>query len=144
MYLSSATAGAVAETFGALAVWPSEMFARPALPGSVRALATYDLSDEVPVFDLDNVRSLKQLGLRPSEVVTRDRTVTQRWALAIYEQRRWAGVRWWSYYEPKWYSYALWDITKLVPQLDTIRPLALDEAAVIEAADVLRRPLRSR
>jgi hypothetical protein len=120
------------------------MLVRPKFPGSVRALVTYELPDDVPIFDLDDVRSLEQLGLRPSEVVTRDRAVTQRWALAIYEQQRWAGVRWWSYYDPKWYSYALWDITGLVPRMDAIRPLTIDDPAVIEAAETLRRPRQRR
>ena len=43
-----------------------------------------------------------------------------------------------------WYSYALWDLAKLVPQLDTIRPLTLDDPAVVQAAETLRRPLRAR
>lgn len=143
-YLSSAPPGAVAEAFGNVSAWTSSMLVRPKLPGSVRALVTYELPDDVPIFDLDDVRSLEQLGLRPSEVVTRDRAVTQRWALAIYEQQRWAGVRWWSYYDPKWYSYALWDITGLVPRMDAIRPLTIDDPAVIEAAETLRRPRQRR
>ena len=144
LYLSSAPSGAVAETFGELAVWSSEMFVRPGLPRSVRALVAYDLPDEAPVFDLDDARALDALGLRPSQVVTRDRVVTQRWALAIYEQDRWVGVRWWSYYDPKWYSYALWDISTLAPQRETIRPLTIDEPAVIQAAETLHRPRRAR
>lgn len=144
VYFSSAPAGAVAEAFGNVSAWTTSMVVRPKLPGSVRALVTYDLPDDPPIFDLDDARSLEQLGLRPSEVVTRDRAVTQRWALAIFEQRRWVGVRWWSYYDPKWYSYALWDLANLVPQLDTIRPLTLDDPAVVQAAETLRRPLRAR
>lgn len=144
MYLSSAPDGAVAEAFGQLAIWTAGMFVRPGLAGSVRALVAYELPDDMHVFDLDETRSLEQLGLRPSEVVTRDRAVTQRWALAIYEQRRWIGVRWWSYYDPKWYSYAVWDIARLVPQVDAIRDLTIDDPAVVEAAQTLRRPRRSR
>jgi hypothetical protein len=33
-----------------------------------------------------------------------------RWvAQRIYERREWMGVRWWSYYDPRWVSAGLWD-----------------------------------
>lgn len=144
LYLSSAPAGAVAEAFGSLKLWTPRMFLRPDLPGSVRALAAYVLPDDAPVFDLDDARALASLGLRPSQVVTRDRQVTQRWALAIYERRRWIGLRWWSYYDASWYSYALWNIAALRPQPEAVQPLDLDHPAVVEASEVLRRPRLSR
>ncbi len=142
LYLSSAPAGAIAETFGALKLWKPRMFRRPDLPGSVRALATYELADALPIFDLDDPDALKALGLRPSQVVTRDRAVTQPWAFAIFLQHRWSGVRWWSYYEPSWYSYAVWEIGALT--LVAVRALTMRDPAVIEASQMLRRPRRSR
>lgn len=142
LYFSSAPSGAVAETFGTLKLWTPRMFGRPDLPGSVRALATYDVADPLAIFDLDDADALKELALRPSQVVTRDRAVSQRWALAVFEQRRWSGIRWWSYYEPRWYSYALWDLT--LAHIHAVRALAIDDPAVVEAAEVLRRPRRAR
>lgn len=144
LYLSSAPAGAVAEAFGNLKEWTPRMFLRPDLPGSVRSLATYAIADPARIFDLDDVGALASLGLRPSQVVTRDRQVTQRWARAIHEQHRWAGVRWWSYYDPRWYSYVIWELTALTLQPDTIRALSIDDPAVLEASRVLRRRRRSR
>jgi hypothetical protein len=140
MYLSDAPAGAVAEAFGTLAHWTSTMFVRPDLPGSVRALATYEIQEKAAVFDLDDAEALRTLRLRPSQVVTRDRTVTQSWALEIHEQGIWAGLRWWSYYDPRWYSYAIWEIDILTVRRGGVRPLHLEDPAVVDAAEVLGRP----
>lgn len=142
LYLSSDPAGAVAEAFGNLRRWTPRMLLAPALPGSVKALGTYELPDDAPIFDLDDARALAGLGLRPSQVVTRAREVTQAWALAIFEQRRWIGVRWWSYYEPRWYSYGLWDLGEVT--VEAVVPLSLDDPAVTETANVLNRSLGSR
>jgi len=142
LYLSSTAAGAVAEAFGNLKLWTPRMFVTPAVPGSVKALATYELPSEAPVLDLDDAGVLASLGLRPSQVVTRARDVTQPWALAIFQQRRWIGVRWWSYYDARWYSYGLWELRGLT--VSAVVPLTLDHAAVVEAAQVLRRPRRAR
>ena len=144
LYLSGAEAGAVAEAFGTLKLWTPRMFARPDLPGSTRALAAYEIGDDLAIFDLDDPDALKSLDLRPSQVVTRDRDVTQRWALAVYRQARWSGVRWWSYYDPRWYSYAVWNISGLRPVTRGVRALSLDDLAIVEASDVLRRPRRQR
>lgn len=119
------------------------MFARPDLPGSVRALAEYEIPNDLPILDLDDARALQVLGLRPSQIVTRDRDVTQRWALSIYEQGNWSGLRWWSYYDPRWYSYALWDLPAL-RSTGPVRALSVEDPAVVEAATILRRPLRPR
>lgn len=142
LYLSDAAVGAVAEAFGNLKLWTPGMFERPDLPGSVRALATYELASDVQIFDLDDADSLKALRLRPSDVVTRDRAVTQGWALAVFERGTWSGVRWWSCYDPRWHSYAIWDVRRLTPATGSPRALTLDDPAVIEAAEVLRRPSR--
>lgn len=139
LYVSDAPAGAAAEAFGGIPQWTQEMFDTPSLPGGRRALATYELSDEAPVLDLDDADALKRLGLRPSDVVTRDRTITQRWALAAYLERRWVGVRWWSYHDPGWHSYALWDRRHLVPI--GVEALGIDHPVIAEAAAVLQRVL---
>lgn len=142
LYLSSAPAGAVAEAFGNLGTWAAAMFARPDLPGSVRSLATCELADDAPICDLDDPATLVRLGLRPSEVVTRDTAVTQRWALRIYRERRWIGVGWWSYYDPRWRSYALWDRVGL--SVRQVERLSLEHPAIVEASTIIRRPVRPR
>jgi hypothetical protein len=140
LYLSDAPVGAVAEAFGTLRLWTEAMFGRPDLPDSRRALVEYETSQDLQIFDLDDARALDSLGLRPSQVVTRDRKLTQRWALTIYEQGRWGGVRWWSYYDPRWYSHAVWEVTALTVRTASIRPLFIDDPAVVEASEVLGRP----
>ena len=114
------------------------MFESPARPRARRALGRYELAERASVLDLDDAVTLRELGLRPSEVVSPDRTVTQRWARAIVDKRRWVGVRWWSYYDPRWYSYGLWDRRHLT--VTGVEPLSLEHPAVVAAATVLQRP----
>jgi RES domain. len=140
LYLGDSPAGAIAEAFGWSPVWTVGLFrGSPSLPGSVRALAHYVLDDEqAALCDLDDAARLVELGLRPSHVVTRDRTVTQHWAAAIFERDEFAGVRWWSYYDPRWGSIGMWDLAALA--LADVRVLDdIDQPEVVQAADVLAR-----
>jgi hypothetical protein len=87
--------------------------------------------------DLDDPEQLRRLRLRPSDVVSRDYSRTQAWARRIYEQRQWIGVRWWSYYDPRWVSVGLWDIGRL--KLEEVRPLRLDDPELVEASRTIVR-----
>lgn len=141
LYLSDSPEGACAEAFAYLPVWNDLLLlGSPLLPGSVAAVATVTLN--ASVCDLDDAARLVDLGLRPSEVVTRDRAVTQAWALRIYGERRWAGVRWWSYHDPRWGSHGIWDVDTLA--LEGVEPVSLDHPGVLEAAEVLSRPVHGR
>lgn len=139
LYLSDAPAGAIAEAFGRFPEWtPAILGGSPSLPGSVRAIARYRLADDVSICNLDNPDQLRMLHLRPSEVVSRDYVRTREWARRIYEQDRWAGVRWWSYYEPHWASIGLWDLRQIA--IEDVRVLTLEDPDVIEASrTILRR-----
>lgn len=138
LYLSDAAAGAIAEAFGRFPEWlPAMLAGSPSLPSSVRALARYRLSDDEPLCDLDDPEQLQAFRLRPSDVVGRDYSRTRAWARRIYAQRRWTGVRWWSYYDPRWASVGLWDTGRL--ELEGVRPLRLDDAALIEASHTIVR-----
>ncbi|MDT4936775.1 MAG: hypothetical protein QOG80_446 [Pseudonocardiales bacterium] len=140
LYLGNSSAGAVAEAFGWARLWDARLLRGvPSLPGSVRALARYDLDDDRgPVCDLDDAARLVELRLRPSQVVTRDRTVTQGWATEIHGRHEFAGVSWWSYYDPRWGSVGLWDVSAL--ELVAVDVLdELDRPEIAEAADVLGR-----
>jgi len=138
LYLSDRAEGAIAEAFGRFQEWtPAILEGSPSLPASVRALARYRLAEEAPVCDLNDPQQLLALGLRPSDVVSRDYTHTRAWARRIYEHGRWVGVRWWSYYDPRWTSMGLWDRSKLV--LDGISPLRLDDEAVLQASRIIAR-----
>ena len=138
LYSSDSAAGAIAEAFGRFPEWtPAILRGSPSLPGSTRAVARYLLADDAPVCDLDDPDQLRRIGIRPSEVVSRDYVRTRAWARQIYEQRVWIGVRWWSYYEPQWASIGLWDIRQLM--LDGVRVLRLDDSALIDASRAIVR-----
>ena len=136
--MSDAASGAIAEAFGRFPEWsPAILAGSPGLPGSVRAIASYRLADDAQLCDLDDPDQLQALRLRPSEVVSRDYSRTRAWARRIYEQRAWVGVRWWSYYDPRWASVGLWQLSRLT--LEEVRPLRLDNAALVVASRTIVR-----
>ncbi|CCI53234.1 MAG: RES family NAD+ phosphorylase [Tetrasphaera jenkinsii] len=142
-YFGLSPAAAIGEVFGDFVEWSAEMFLLPALPGSVKALGIYEVDDDIGVLDLDDARNLLARGLRPTQVIGRNRPVTQEWALSIYREQKWAGVRWWSYQRPHWTIYCLWvpvgddcPATFLrIDDLDTSHP------SVVDAANSLGRPI---
>lgn len=138
LYLSSSPVGAIVEVFATLAVWEPRMFISPTLPGAPRSLGRYELSHDAKILDLDDAGALRRLGVRPSEVVSPDRTVTQRWARRVIDERRWDGVRWWSFHDSRWHSYGIWDRKDL--RVLGVEPLSLQHPAVVDAATALRRP----
>ena len=87
LYVSDSAAGAIAEVFGRFDMWDRALVeARPAsllLPNSSFALVTYELADDARVCDLNSAERLLEYRLRPSDVVTRDRAVSQAWAAKI-------------------------------------------------------------
>ncbi len=144
LYLSNSAAGAIAEAFGRFPEWtPALLEGSPSLPGSFRAIGKYQLSDRVSVCDLDDPAQLVRLNLRPSEIVVRDYTHTRVWARRIFDQGKWNGTQWWSYYDSRWTSVGLWDIRKL--SLADVEVLSVDHAALIEASrTIVRRIVESR
>lgn len=141
LYCADDPAGAVAEAFGWAASWgPGLLRGTPSLAGSVRALVTYEADeDALAVCDLDDAGRLVDLLLRPSQVVTRDRAVTQGWAGRVFDAGGFGGVRWWSYYDPRWGSLGLWQVSAL--KVVSRAALTIDHPAFVEAAAVLLRPL---
>jgi hypothetical protein len=137
-YAADSEPGAIAEAFGRFPEWtPAVLEGSPSLPGSRRAIAHYRLTETAALCDLDDPAQLVALGLRPSEIVSREYPRTREWAGRIYRQGDWIGVRWWSYYDPRWRSFGLWDIRQL--SLVEVRMLRLEDAAMIEAARVICR-----
>ncbi len=138
LYLSDGPGGACAEAFFFKPIWDKNMLrGSPSLSGSVQAIATFDLDPAIEICDLDDASRLVTLGLRPSQVVTRDRGLTQSWALAIFQQQQFGGIRWWSYHDPRWGSHGVWATSNL--ELRNVEPLSLDHDALVEAAAVLNR-----
>lgn len=138
LYLGDEPACAVAEAFGWAPRWNAGLLrGTPSLPGSVRALVSYELDEGSAVCDLDDADRLAELGLRPSRVVTRERTVTQAWARDLFDAGEFVGVRWWSYYNPDWGSVGLWDIAALT--VTDIVVLTIHHSSfVAAAAEVIR------
>jgi hypothetical protein len=106
--------------------------------GLTLAVAALELDARAELVDFDDPAVLRRERLRPSLVATRVRSVTQPQARAIFERHpRAAGLRWWSTYESQWMNVTLFDRAVRYLQVAEVRPLALDDAAVLEAADVL-------
>jgi hypothetical protein len=136
LYAADSPEAAIAERFGNLAVWSELMLAAPpSLPRGSLALVAYD-APRLRVLDLDDAEELLRRGLRPSDVVTRDRSRSQRWAEAIHREDRSDGVRWWSYYR-EWGSYGLWNTNPL--RVASVTPLRIDSPALRAAATAIVR-----
>jgi hypothetical protein len=135
LYVADAATGAIAQAFGRIAIWNGEMLRRPS--GEALSLASYDDGDRVTVCDLDDPAMLLSLGLRPSNVVSRDRTITRDWSRRIYQTRSYSGISWWSSYDPQWRSFGIWSTSSL--SLADIRELSLSDADLLEAARVIVR-----
>ncbi len=135
-YLATSPEAAVGEAFGQLAKWSSKMFVYPSLPGSEKRLGTYRLDETAnPLLDLDDADELSRRHIRPTHVVIRNRPRTQQIAADIFNERRWAGIQWWSYQRPQWTVVALWATgTLTVASVDELRGHpALDDAARVLA-----------
>lgn len=140
LYCGDSPECAIAEAFGWKPVWEEGMLrGSRELPGSRQALVTYSLPKVFSVCDLDDPKRLAQMELRPSRVVTRDRTITQRWALDIFNSREFVGVSWWSYYNPDWASMGLWETSPLI--VANVDLLSWEHPALRKAADALNRPI---
>ncbi|GAA0259594.1 hypothetical protein GCM10009539_51250 [Cryptosporangium japonicum] len=142
-YFALEASGAVGESFGDVPDWTRQMFSPECTPGSVSALVTYRLADRVRLLELDSAPNLAERGLRPSQVIERNRSASQTWALRIYGERNqrgdrlWDGVRWWSYHRPAWRIVGYWG--EEPPAVLKIEPLDLDHPAVVDAAFELGR-----
>jgi hypothetical protein len=138
LYLSDAPAGAIAEAFGRFPEWSQAILeGTPSLPGSARAIARFHLPDDARICNLDDPALLQTLGLRPSDIVSRDYARSRAWARKIYDQQRWLGAKWWSYYDSQWASFGLWNLSGL--KLDEVKLLRLDDPAFLKASRTIAR-----
>jgi hypothetical protein len=102
------------------------------------ALAQLAFHDDTRVMDLDDPAALVDAGLRPSEVATRTRSVTQSYALRLFDEHPGLyGLRWWSTVEASLFNLTLFD--RAQPQLEIVEvtPLTIGGFAVREAAELL-------
>ena len=147
VYASATPEGAIGESFGRIPEWSDDMFEIPYLPGARSALATFELDDDHELIDLDDAANLLSRNLRPTQVVVRDLPFTQPLARALFQEsdvdgdRRWSGIRWWSFWAPQWPVCAVW----MPPgedhplQLLDVEPLTVSHAAVQGAAATIVR-----
>lgn len=148
-YFAALPEAAVGEVFGDLSVWTAEMFDVPYLPDGRRALGHFQLADSLDMLDLNDPKTLLDRNLRPTDIVARNRSATQQWALRIFSEtrhdgsRRWAGVRWWSFHRPQWPVMALWVLPGGADPAEAVRVENLDlgHPAVLDAARTLARPI---
>lgn len=109
-YCATSAEAAIGESFAHISAWSVAMLRFPQLPGSVRALGTYRIDEEAhPLLDFDDPRALHDRGLRPTQVVVRNRPATQRIGADVYREGIWSGIRWWSMHRPQWTLLVLFD-----------------------------------
>lgn len=138
-YVAASPSGAVGEAFAHLSTWSRAMLPLPVIPGAERALGVYRLDEERhPLLDLDDPRALLDRGLRPTDVVIRNRPRTQRMARDVFAEGTWSGLSWWSMHRPQWTLHVLWDVDAL--SSEAVQPLP-GHPATRDAAHLLTRDL---
>jgi hypothetical protein len=112
-----------------------ELLLRRGLP---LGLAAIELPDDAELIDLDDPRVLACERLRPSQVATRTREVTQPQALALHANHGDAGdIRWWSTFESLWANFTLFDRVAGSLRVRAVRSLSVEDATVADAAAFL-------
>ena len=137
LYLADRAVSCVVEQLARFRTQPlsSSMLRRRGLP---LALARLNLENDVTLMDLDSPPVLVRTRLRPSLVATRDRGVTQPQARTLHDaSARTAGLRWWSTYEAQWINVTLFERAAPSLRIGDVRPLALGDRDVLEAAEFL-------
>jgi RES domain len=106
--------------------------------GRPLALTAIELADEAVLLDLDDPNVLAGEGLRPSQVATHERSLTQAGAADLFTRHaEAAGIRWWSTLEALWANVTLFDRAEELMTLEDVQPLGLGDEVVAEAADFL-------
>jgi hypothetical protein len=138
LYLSGSPMSAVAEAlaqFRGAGVLSQRMLIRANAP---LALVRVDCEDDWKLIDLDDPDVLTRTRLRPSQVATKARAVTQAYAARIFDAHPAAvGLRWWSTLEASLANFTLYDRAAPALRLVDVEPLTLEHSATREAADLL-------
>jgi len=141
-YLAGSPSAAVGEVFGHLHTWGDDMLEFPAIPDARRAIGTYALPDDVALLDFDNANALAERSLRPTEIVSPNRSATQKIALDAFIEaqsdgaKRWAGLSWWSSQRSFWPVHIIWGVTPVCQQVDD---LDVSHSALQDAAKTLSK-----
>jgi len=146
-YAAPTATAAVGESFAHLSTWTRAMLAFPSMAGAVRALGVYTIEEELhPVLDLDDAKALLDRGLRPTEVVVRNRPRTQQIARDVFHEKKpYCGLGWWSMHRPQWALLAYWHVETIgFDRVEALpgHPALLDAAGLLgkDVAADLRRP----
>jgi hypothetical protein len=137
LYVTASAASALVETladFRGQRLVPTMLRQR----GLPLAVAELELDESAEVVDLDDPRTLVRTRLRPSQVATRNREVTQPQALRLYERHpAAAALRWWSTHEASWPNFTVFDRAADLLRVVAVRAVGPDDAAVVEATGLL-------
>jgi hypothetical protein len=91
--------------------------------------------------DLDDPKALFDRNLKPSVVISKQRAVTQAWALTIFQERRWSGISWWSFYDPENAAVGIWTIESA--EVLATQELRVGSAEFKDAALLLNRSMKA-
>jgi hypothetical protein len=110
--------------------------------GRPLALAALEVPDDAMFVDLDDPRVLAAEELRPSQVATNDRSITQAHAAKLFRRHGDAlGLRWWSTFEALWANVTLFDRAEQTLEVSDVHPLEVGDDVVREAAEFLGLPV---
>lgn len=135
LYLSAQATSAVAEMLKRFRGRRLPEGAFHASRGRLYALAAFDDTDLPTLVDLDDGGELARRSLRPSEVATSRRRITQLVARAIFDEGA-LGFVWWSTIEATWPNVTLF-AERGAARLRLVEPplpLAARQPEVMEAA----------
>lgn len=151
-YIAAEPQAAVGEAFADRLSWNGLMLQPGAPDGATMALVEFRGSD-LNLLDLDDPHVLIRYGLKPSDVVRRNRDRTRELGLRVFLEARHDGVQWWSYHRPEWVVAAVWkghteagepESPFMSLAIEDVEPLTLEHPAIVIAADVLSRVIESR
>ena len=113
--------------------------------GMTKALVALDVADDLDMVDLDDPAELVARRIRPSQVATMRRTVTQAIAVSVFRDGV-VGMEWWSTLDAEWTNVTLFHERALagVSIVAPPRRLSLQLAEVQDAAQHLGIRLRAR
>jgi len=138
LYAAERSVSAVAEglaPFRGTGELSAAMLVRGGIP---LALVELQLDDTSVLIDLDSPAVLADAALRPSQVATGVRAVTQTYPQRIFGEHPDAvGLRWWSTLEASFINVTLYDRAASRLRFNGATPLAPSHPVVLEAADVL-------
>lgn len=86
----------------------------------MQAIATLDFEDSLQIVDLDDPAELSARQLRPSQVATLRRMVTQAIATSIFREGA-VGLSWWSTLDAEWTNVTLFH-ERALPRIRIAQP----------------------